>query len=513
MLRALDAVATSGLPDAWIGAGVIRDLVWGRQHGKFDPAVVKDIDVAYYDADDLTMERDLAAQETLARLADLPWEATNQAAVHTWYHQYFGGARGRVVRQRARRGCDLAGDGDVRRCPARARRHRDLRAIWARRSARRRMASESGPCDAGDLGGSAGEAARSREMAAGDGGAARVSSPVPGRRMDVAGIGCWNTARMADGTGRIEELTRQGLAAAVALARRHGLPAGDPRVLSSRGNLLVHLAPAPVVARVATLTAFSRSDPFAWLAREVAVARYVAGVGGPVVPPASVVDPGPHWQDAFVISLWEHIPALDVKPSPAEVGVALAHLHTTARGCPAELGDMSPVRELISDGLGALERAAAIDAGTLAALRSAHSAVLTELAKRRPAELTGEPGQPDEPDEPDEQIVLHGDAHAGNMLADPSRGWLWIDLEETCRGPAAWDLATAAGRHADDQGLSVLRAYAAVVGSPGPAAAQIAPFYRARVLEGAVWSLCMAQLYPARYADVAARLLAEVLAS
>ena len=25
-------------------------------------------------------------------LADLPWEATNQAAVHTWYHHYFGGA-------------------------------------------------------------------------------------------------------------------------------------------------------------------------------------------------------------------------------------------------------------------------------------------------------------------------------------------------------------------------------------------------------------------------------------
>ncbi len=91
MRRALDAVAASGLPDAWIGAGVIRDVVWGRQHGAFDPAVVKDIDVAYFDADDLTRERDMAAQKTLSRLAGLPWEATNQAAVHTWYHQYFGG--------------------------------------------------------------------------------------------------------------------------------------------------------------------------------------------------------------------------------------------------------------------------------------------------------------------------------------------------------------------------------------------------------------------------------------
>jgi uncharacterized protein len=89
--RALEAVAVSGLPDAWIGAGVIRDLVWGRYHGRFDPTDVKDIDVAYFDPDDLTMERDLAAQQVLGRLAELPWEATNQAAVHTWFHRYFGG--------------------------------------------------------------------------------------------------------------------------------------------------------------------------------------------------------------------------------------------------------------------------------------------------------------------------------------------------------------------------------------------------------------------------------------
>jgi len=92
MMRALGAVAGSDLPDAWVGAGVVRDLVWGQYHGGFDRATVKDVDVAYYDAADLTMERDLAAQEELCRISPgLPWEATNQAAVHVWYHQYFGG--------------------------------------------------------------------------------------------------------------------------------------------------------------------------------------------------------------------------------------------------------------------------------------------------------------------------------------------------------------------------------------------------------------------------------------
>lgn len=93
LVRALGAIEASGLPCAWIGAGVLRDLVWGRYHGRFDPGSVKDVDVAYFDADDLTMERDLAAVDVLRGIApDIPWEATNQAAVHTWYHQYFGGS-------------------------------------------------------------------------------------------------------------------------------------------------------------------------------------------------------------------------------------------------------------------------------------------------------------------------------------------------------------------------------------------------------------------------------------
>jgi hypothetical protein len=91
-MSALRAVTQSGLPDAWIGAGAVRDVVWGDRYGRFDPADVRDIDVAYFDAADLSRGRDKAAQQMLTDLAELPWEPTNQAAVHTWYHEYFGGA-------------------------------------------------------------------------------------------------------------------------------------------------------------------------------------------------------------------------------------------------------------------------------------------------------------------------------------------------------------------------------------------------------------------------------------
>ena len=93
LLRALEVLARSGLPDAWIGAGAVRDVVWGHLHDVADPRGANDVDVPFFDASDVTPGRDLVAQRRLTRLAaDLPWEATNQAAVHVWYHRYFGGA-------------------------------------------------------------------------------------------------------------------------------------------------------------------------------------------------------------------------------------------------------------------------------------------------------------------------------------------------------------------------------------------------------------------------------------
>jgi hypothetical protein len=85
------AVGASGLPDAWVGAGVVRDVVWGRLNGGFDPACVHDVDVAFFDSHDLGRRRDEHATQRLRELLARPWEASNQAAVHTWYHRYFGG--------------------------------------------------------------------------------------------------------------------------------------------------------------------------------------------------------------------------------------------------------------------------------------------------------------------------------------------------------------------------------------------------------------------------------------
>ncbi|MCW3819113.1 nucleotidyltransferase family protein [Micromonospora sp. DR5-3] len=92
LVRALGVVRDSGLPDAWIGAGVLRDLVWGERYGSgFDPSAVRDVDVAFLDPADLSRDNDDRATERLAAAWPEPaWEAKNQAAVHTWYPAKFG---------------------------------------------------------------------------------------------------------------------------------------------------------------------------------------------------------------------------------------------------------------------------------------------------------------------------------------------------------------------------------------------------------------------------------------
>lgn len=85
LLNVLTTVREACLPDAWVGAGVLRDLVWGQRYGAgFNPRDVRDVDVAFFDANDLTPGSDVAATELLRRHDPaVPWEATNQAAVHT----------------------------------------------------------------------------------------------------------------------------------------------------------------------------------------------------------------------------------------------------------------------------------------------------------------------------------------------------------------------------------------------------------------------------------------------
>ncbi len=93
LMQALRTVRDLALPSWCIGAGAVRNLVWDSLHGYAAPSQLADVDVAYFDADDLRPERDEELQRRLqAAMPQVPWEVTNQAAVHHWFEAYFGHA-------------------------------------------------------------------------------------------------------------------------------------------------------------------------------------------------------------------------------------------------------------------------------------------------------------------------------------------------------------------------------------------------------------------------------------
>lgn len=92
-MQALLAVRSLRLPSWCTGAGAVRNLVWDALHGKTSPSALADVDVAYFDASDISSQNDELLQHRLCRLhPDVPWDVTNQAGVHQWFEACFGHA-------------------------------------------------------------------------------------------------------------------------------------------------------------------------------------------------------------------------------------------------------------------------------------------------------------------------------------------------------------------------------------------------------------------------------------
>ncbi len=202
-----------------------------------------------------------------------------------------------------------------------------------------------------------------------------------------------------------------------ALARDLGLGRVDPRRIGHASNLVVHLHPAPVVARVMTATRVLHDDEPAWLERVVSVASFLAERDAPVAPPTDLVAPGPHAHEGEWVTLWRWIDAdPGPPPTPAEAARSLRVLHAGLAEYPGELPSFAETaREL--DVL--LERRPP---------GPEDEPLREELARLRPGIRTAGTVQP-----------LHGDVSLSNVLREHGR-LLWNDLEDVCIGPVSWDL-------------------------------------------------------------------------
>ncbi|MGN7714047.1 nucleotidyltransferase family protein [Hyphomicrobiales bacterium] len=81
------------LPDSWLAAGAVTQTVWNHIFG-FPPVYgIQDVDIVYFDADDLSEVSEAERSASIrAAFSNLPvWiDVKNQARVHSWYESKFG---------------------------------------------------------------------------------------------------------------------------------------------------------------------------------------------------------------------------------------------------------------------------------------------------------------------------------------------------------------------------------------------------------------------------------------
>jgi Phosphotransferase enzyme family len=257
----------------------------------------------------------------------------------------------------------------------------------------------------------------------------------------------------------------RAVAAAVAVATEQGLRVADAVPVGTGSNVIVHLRPNPIVARVMSGTVVLHPDPRAWLTRELEVGAFLAERMTSVVGPTKEIDPGPYVSGNLWLSFWEHV---EVRTTPLEartIGHALRDLHDALAEYRGPLPPRSAVLDEIDWLLGALSGDDGVSELSAERDRLAELILEHERAAHR---------QP-----------IHGDASFSNLLVTTT-GPRWNDFEDVCVGTVEWDVAgvlsDARAAHGDGFRAEILAAYG---GESDPAALERVD--RVHALYGALW--------------------------
>ncbi|NGY61436.1 aminoglycoside phosphotransferase family protein [Lentzea sp. NEAU-D13] len=259
--------------------------------------------------------------------------------------------------------------------------------------------------------------------------------------------------------------TSAAVRVAVSLAASHGVVCTDPVVLKDGSNVIVHLRPAPVVARIARRTALVRPSVASHLARDLSVSAFLASRGVPVVTPSKELPAGPHTVDGFVLTFSTYVPHdPSVELSRPDVLKLLPDLHAELRLYEGDL----PVRGPLDDVENTLAHLESIGVPELAPFRERHAELLAEWDAHY-----------------NDVQPLHGDSHYGNVLMTAA-GPVWNDFEDTWRGPVAWDLACLAGARGAEAAQRAVETYG------GGAAPEDVEFHvETRINFGTLWGVLM----------------------
>jgi hypothetical protein len=214
-------------------------------------------------------------------------------------------------------------------------------------------------------------------------------------------------------------------------------------VLHDANNVVVHLAPSPVVAKICgSAHGGGRSK----LAAELDVALHLERCGAPIVETSHELPVQAYEEGGYAMTFWRHqAHNAQATVSDAAAGRALAEVHRALDRFTASTRSFMD-RQVRRTGE-VLAHPLALPALSPSERSFLHHEYLTLDFSVRDRNFACR--------------LLHGDPHRGNILATRN-GCLFVDFESVCSGPLEWDLSALPGAGAgiftvDDDLLSLLR--------------------------------------------------------
>lgn len=212
----------------------------------------------------------------------------------------------------------------------------------------------------------------------------------------------------------------RALAAASEISAAHGIKSAVPVLLKDSNNTIIHLAPSPVVAKVATSTLRKRHDSN--LEHELQVALHLARAGAPIVPPSRELPPVVYLVNGLEITFWQYCPGeVREEIDRAELMDAIREFHAALADYEGELKIFTRKYEECYSLLGT--------DGLSPELSQAHRRFLRRVYEQLRASL-----QTFRYD----CVPAHEEIHAGNILWMEGKPLL-IDFESCCLAPREID--------------------------------------------------------------------------
>jgi len=225
-------------------------------------------------------------------------------------------------------------------------------------------------------------------------------------------------ARRREGYSKMDSVkARRAVAAAMATASALDLAVDGAVVLNDSNRVVVRLTPCDVVARVTPMTHLYSAE------RELEVVRQLAQTGGPVAPLEARVEPRVFVRDGFKITMWTYFEPVPPRMLPSsDYAQALGDLHAGLRQidvtAPHFVDRVAAVQHDVSSH-DVTPHLADTDRALLAnSLRDLRRSIVNRRAVEQ---------------------LLHGEPHPENVL-DTRNGPLFMDFENTTRGPVEYDL-------------------------------------------------------------------------